>query len=156
MNASDLRNTIVNASAAEKAIADLESIMDRLEQTLAEETARVQAGKLRDANALSEAKIEFARLYAVESDRVKSAKEAIVRWIPDAFDRLRKRHNNFHDLLRTNLTVLATAHAVSEGIIRGVSGELARKQAPSTNGSNGRALSPSTKASQPLALSRSL
>ena len=33
-------------------------------------------------------------------------------------------HNTFRDLLQTNLTVLATAHAVSEGIIRGVSGEL--------------------------------
>lgn len=156
MSASELRHTIVNANAAEKAIADLESIIDRLEQTLAEETARVRAGKLRDAGTLSEAKIEFSRLYAIESERVRSAREAIVRWIPDAFDRLRKRHNNFHDLLRTNLTVLATAHAVSEGIIRGVSGELARKQAPSTYGANGRALSPVTKASQPLALSRSL
>jgi hypothetical protein len=156
MSASEPRNTIVNASTAEKAIADLEGIMDLLEQTLAEETARVRAGKLSDAGSLSEAKLEFARLYAIENDRVRSARDAIVRWIPDAFDRLRKRHNKFQDLLRTNLTVLATAHAVSEGIIRGVSGELARKQAPSTYGANGRALSPSTKASQPLALSRSL
>jgi hypothetical protein len=156
MSASEPRNTIVNASTAEKAIADLEGIMDLLEQTLAEETARVRAGKLSDAGSLSEAKLEFARLYAIESGRVRSARDAIVRWIPDAFDRLRKRHNKFQDLLRTNLTVLATAHAVSEGIIRGVSGELARKQAPSTYGANGRALSPSTKASQPLALSRSL
>ena len=48
----------------------LESIMDRLEQALTEETARVRAGKLRDAVTLSETKIEFARLYAVESERV--------------------------------------------------------------------------------------
>jgi hypothetical protein len=130
--------------------------MDRLEQTLAEETERVRAGKLRDAGTLSEAKIEFARLYAVENERVRAEKDRIVRWIPNAFDRVRERHNRFHDLLRTNLTVLATAHAVSEGIIRGVSGELARKQAPSTYGANGRALSPSTKTSEPLALSRSL
>ena len=149
-------NTIVNASAAEKAIADLESIMDQLEQALTEETARVRAGKLRDAGSLSETKIEFARLYAVESARIRAVKETIERWIPDAFDRLRKRHNTFQDLLQTNLTVLATAHAVSEGIIRGVSGELARKQAPSTYGANGRAQAPSTKATQPLALSRSL
>jgi hypothetical protein len=147
---------IASASEAQKAIAGLESIMDRLEQTLAEETARVRAGKLRDAGGLSEVKIEYARLYAVESARLRAAKESITRWIPDAFDRLRKRHNTFHDLLRTNLTVLATAHAVSEGIIRGVSGELARKQAPSTYGANGRAQAPSTKSSQPLALSRSL
>ena len=149
-------NTIVNASAAEKAIADLESIMDQLERALTEETARVRSGKLRDAGTLSEAKIKFARLYAVESARIRAAKETIERWIPDAFDRLRKRHNTFQDLLQTNLTVLATAHAVSEGIIRGVSGELARKQAPSTYGANGRAQAPSTKATQPLALSRSL
>jgi hypothetical protein len=55
-----------------------------------------------------------------------------------------------------DVTVLATAHAVSEGIIRGVSGELARKQAPSTYGADGRAQAPSTKSSQPLAPSRSL
>jgi hypothetical protein len=58
--------------------------------------------------------------------------------------------------LKTNLTVLATAHAVSEGIIRGVSGELARKQAPSTYGASGQANTPGPKASQPLAISRTL
>src|SRR4026208_586592 len=153
---SELANPIGTASAAEKAIADLESVMDQLEQALAEETARVRAGKLRDAGTLSESKIEFARLYAVERGRLRAEKEQIERWIPDAFDRLRKRHNSFHSLLQTNLTVLATAHAVSEGITRGVSGELARKQAPSTYGANGRAQAPTTKAIQPLALSRSL
>jgi hypothetical protein len=45
---------------------------------------------------------------------------------------------------------------VSEGIIRGVSGELARKQAPSTYGASGRANTPSSKVSQPLAISRTL
>ena len=58
--------------------------------------------------------------------------------------------------MRVNLTVLATAHAVSEGIIRGVSGELARKRTPQTYGATGRANSLSARASQPLALSRKL
>ena len=69
---------------------------------------------------------------------------------------MRKRHDAFQALLQINLTVLATAHAVSEGIIRGVSGELARKRAPSTYGASGRANAPSAKASQPLAVSRTL
>ena len=69
---------------------------------------------------------------------------------------MRKRHDAFRALLQTNLTVLATAHAVSEGIIRGVSGELARKQAPSTYGASGRTNTPGPKASQPLAVSRTL
>ena len=70
--------------------------------------------------------------------------------------RLRESHAAFQSLLQTNLTVLATAHAVSEGIIRGVSGELARKQSPSTYGASGRSNAPGAKASQPLALSRTL
>jgi hypothetical protein len=52
--------------------------------------------------------------------------------------------------------VLATAHAVSEGIVRGVSDELARKAAPQTYGSSGRANAPGKSATAPLAVSRSL
>lgn len=147
---------ITSANEAEAAIVNLEKIMEQLEQTVSEETSRVRAGKLRDAVILEQAKSEFARLYAVESGRVKAAKDAIARLAPNALDRLRRRHDTLQGLLQTNLTVLATAHAVSEGIIRGVSGELARKQAPSTYGASGRAQSPSTKASPPLAISRVL
>ena len=59
-------------------------------------------------------------------------------------------------MLQTNLTVLATAHAVAEGIIRGVSSELARKHAPSTYGASGRANAPNSKASRPMSVCRSL
>ena len=86
----------------------------------------------------------------------KAAKDIIATSLPEALERLRARHDAFQALLQTNLTVLATAHAVSEGIIRGVSGELARKQAPSTYGATGRASPPSSKVSQPLAISRTL
>jgi len=144
------------ATEAERAVASLEKIMDQLEQTLAEETTRVRAGRLRDAMTLDVTKIEGVRLYLQESERIKAAKDVIARSAPGLLDRLRKRHESFQSLMRINLTVLATAHAVSEGIIRGVSGELARKQAPSTYGASGRAQSPSTKVSPPLAVSRSL
>jgi hypothetical protein len=59
-------------------------------------------------------------------------------------------------LLQTNLTVLATAHAVSEGIIRGLSDQLARKSTPQTYGASGRTNLPSRGAGVPLAVSRSL
>lgn len=154
MTSPAVRTPITDVNGAEKAVANLESVMDRLEQTVTEETARVRAGRLRQAADLDEAKIEFARLYISESDYVKAARNAIARLAPEALERLRRRHDAFQGLLRTNLTVLATAHAVSEGIIRGVSGELARKQAPSTYGASGRAQAPSSKASPPLAISR--
>ncbi|HYC18777.1 MAG TPA: hypothetical protein VEC94_16350 [Pseudolabrys sp.] len=156
MNSSNARPAITNANEAEKALASLEKTMDQLEQAVAEETARVRAGRLRDAMSLGGTKTEYARLYASESAHVKAARNAIAQLAPEALDRLRRRHDTFQNLLRTNLTVLATAHAVSEGIIRGVSGELARKQAPSTYGASGRVQPPSSKASPPLAVSRTL
>jgi hypothetical protein len=52
--------------------------------------------------------------------------------------------------------VLATAHAVSEGIIRGVSGEMARRQTPSTYGASGRTNTPGPKTAPPIAISRTL
>lgn len=156
MTSTAARNPITDVHGAENAVAGLESIMNRLEQTLTEETVHVRAGRLRGAAELDQAKVEFARLYISESDYVKTARNAIARLAPEALERLRRRHDTFQGLLRTNLTVLATAHAVSEGIIRGVSGELARKQAPSTYGASGRAQTPSSKTSPPLAFSRTL
>ncbi len=144
---------IAGAGEAEQALADLNGIMDRLIATIEEETARARTGRLAAAAELSEGKLELARLYTTESQRVKAS---LIGQAPDALDRLRERHAAFQSLLQTNLTVLATAHAVSEGIIRGVSGELARKQVPSTYGASGRSNAPGAKASQPLALSRTL
>jgi hypothetical protein len=156
MNAQTAGIAIATAAEAERAIANLNTIMDRLVETIKEETARVRAGLLSDAAALTEAKAELGRRYAVESGRVIEGRELIAKSLPEAFEALRKRHAEFQALLQNNLTVLATAHAVSEGIIRGVSGELARKRSPSTYGASGRANAPSPKASQPLAVSRTL
>jgi hypothetical protein len=153
---SEPQTTIASAADAERAIAELNAIMDRLEETLAEETARMRAGRLRDALALAPAKTELAGRFSVESERVRAAQRLIEQALPQAREALRERHLAFQALLQKNLTVLATAHAVSEGIIRGVSGELARKRAPSTYGASGRANTPSARASQPLALSRTL
>jgi hypothetical protein len=147
---------ITSVSEAEWAIANLNKIMDRLVETVEEETARVRAGRLRDATELDESKGALAYAYATESSRLKAAKDIIAKFLPEALDRLRKRHDAFQTLLQTTLTVLATAHAVSEGIIRGVAGELARKRAPSTYGASGRASTPSSKTSQPMAVSRTL
>jgi len=142
-----------NAGEAEQALADLNTIMDRLMETIAEETARARTGRLAAVAELSETQLELARLYSAESERVKAG---LAQVLPDAIEDLRERHAAFRSLLQINMTVLATAHAVSEGIIRGVSGQLARKRAPSTYGASGRANAPSAKASQPLALSRTL
>jgi hypothetical protein len=147
---------ITTAGEAEHAIANLNKIMDRLIETVEEETARVRAGKLRYAVELEAAKLELSKLYAAEVQRVKTAKAVIAQTQPHAVDHLRKRHDKFQLMLQTNLTVLATAHAVAEGIVRGVQTELVRKAVPSTYGANGRATVPNNKAGQPISVYRSL
>ena len=62
----------------------------------------------------------------------------------------------FRAVLQKNLIVLATAHAVSEGIVRRLSGELAKKASPQVYGASGRAVAPNPKHGRPLAVSRTL
>jgi hypothetical protein len=69
---------------------------------------------------------------------------------------LRDQHERFQALLQVNLTVLATVHAVSEGIMRGVCTELTRKRAPQTYGASGRQNTPDNRYTQPVAMNRAL
>ena len=144
------------ADEARRTIDTLNAIADRLAETIAQETRHVRAGRLRDAASLGDTKAELARHYAAESSRLIAYRALIARSQPEAYAALRERYVAFQALLQANMTVLATAHAVSEGIIRGVSGEIARKRAPSTYGASGRANMPGTRANQPIAISRTL
>lgn len=156
MNAISSQSPIASVGEAEQAIENLNTITDQLVTTIEEETKHVRAGRLSAAAELGEAKAELSRRYTAESLRLIANRALIAGNLPDAFATLRERHVAFQALLQTNMTVLATAHAVSEGIIRGVSGELARKRAPTTYGASGRATMPSPRANQPIAICRSL
>jgi len=147
---------IASAAEAERAIADLNAIMGKLAETLSSETTHLREGRVREAMALEGAKQELGRAYAAAAAPIKVAGPLIARLLPQLLEPLRRRHAELQQLLQLNMTVLATAHAVSEGIIRGVSGELNKARTPSTYGATGRANAPNPRAGQPLAISRSL
>ena len=156
MSATESDTTISTAAEAERAIANLNTILDSLTETIEEETAHMRKGRVRDAVALEPHKTELAQRYVMESARINTAKPVIAKALPQALAALRERHAVFQTVLQKNLTVIATAHAVSEGIIRGVSGEITRRRAPSTYGASGRTNAPAPRTSQPLAVSRTL
>jgi hypothetical protein len=137
-------------------IAEMNAAMDEIIKLVEQETALVRAGKLGDAASLETEKAGLSQRYYACVNRLKATAPQIKQTAPDALQRLQRKHDEFRALLQMNLTVLATAHAVSEGIMRGVSDELARKAAPSTYGSTGRANAPGPGAAQPLAVSRVL
>jgi hypothetical protein len=137
-------------------IVRLMAAMDALLAMIDEETALVRAGRLRDASKLERSKADFAQSYVTDMARLTAHPAAMAQAAPELLEAFRRRHAEFHDLLRINMTVLATAHAVSEDLIRGVSGELARKAAPQTYGATGRPAAPGASSIQPLAVNRNL
>ena len=145
-----------SATEGELVIKHLMDVMDALLGTIEEETALVRAGKLAEAAKLEAGKAELSGMYIGDTARIKASQVYLDRVTPAMAAELRRRHDVFRAVLQMNLTVLATAHAVSESIMRGVSSELARKATPQAYGASGRAAKPTAGAMQPLTLSRVL
>lgn len=156
MNAPSPAPKIETAAEAENLARHLLAAMDALIATIEEETALVRAGKLKDAAALEATKNELTRLYVADAAQVKANRDVLSREVPDLLAELHKQHDTFNALLQMNLTVLATAHAVSESLIRGAAAEVARKAAPQTYGMSGRQAVPPRGTAQPVSVSRTL
>jgi hypothetical protein len=148
--------TVKTAAEAAALVTRFDEVVDKLHRIVQQETELVRAGRLRAADAFATTKAELTRLYVADMLALRASRQWLAHLAPGMLEALRHRHREFRALLETSLTVLATSHAVSEGIVRGVSGELTRKAAPQTYGASGRANVPSPRMAQPLAISRSL
>ena len=145
---------ITTAAEAEQAIDDLATLIEKLTGVIAQETVLIHAGRIRNASALEPAKAELAgRLFAA-SERLKSSAKFFRHLAPGRRAVLLRLQDAFRGIVQKNMIVLATAHAVSEGIVRRLSGDLARKASPQVYGASGRAAAPNPKHSRPLAVSR--
>jgi len=137
-------------------IAHLSGVMDQLLAIIEQETQLVRAGKLSEAAQLAQTKTDLAQAYMADASRLKADPGMTKHLAGGEIDTLRRQHDLFHALLQINLTVLATAHAVSESIMRGVSQELARKATPQGYGASGKVAAPPVSSQQPLTVSRVL
>jgi hypothetical protein len=147
-----------NSTPAEirKLAEDLMDVMSALLGITERETELVRAGKVREAMQLETQKSELSRRYMVAVENVKAAQKQLAQAAPDLLNTLRRHHDTFRAMLQVNLTVLATAHAVSEGIVRGVNSEIQRRNVPNTYTAAGRRAAPGPRHITPLAVSRSL
>jgi len=149
-------NPITTTAEAERAIEQAADLIDKLGGLIEQETALVHAGKLRKATALGPEKSELAgRLFAA-GERLRANAKFVLQAAPALAALLQRRQEAFRAALQKNMIVLATSHAVSEAIVRRLSGDLARKAAPQVYGASGRTTAPNPKRSQPLAVSRVL
>jgi hypothetical protein len=147
---------VTTAAEASALAAHYVEVMDSLIEVIQQETELVRVGRLASAMELGQTKTELARLYVADTLRLRASQPLLAKLAPQTMPILVSHHNKFRVFLQTNLTVLATAHAVSEGIVRGVSGELTRKSSPQTYGASGRANTPDLRTAPPLAVSRAI
>ena len=151
-----MQPSVSNPLEARKLADALMQIMDALLNLIEQETALVRAGKIREAMLLDGAKSDLSRRYVSAIAGLKANQRYMAQTTPDLLTALHRHHDTFRAMLQVNLTVLATAHAVSEGIVRGVNGEMQRRAAPSTYTASGNRSTAGTRHAAPLTLSRTL
>ena len=131
-------------------------VMSALLGVIERETELVRAGKLREAMKFEPKKTELSRRYVGAIARLKASQKYLARPRPELLTTLHRHHDVFRAMLQINLTVLATAHAVSESIVRGVNTEMQRRNIPNTYTAAGRRAAPGPRHITPIAVSRSL
>jgi hypothetical protein len=141
---------------ARKLAENLMDVMSALLGVIERETELVRAGKLQEAMQLEAQKSEHSRRYTLAVENVKNSQKYLSQVSPELLNTLRRHHDTFRAMLQINLTVLATAHAVSEGIVRGVNTEIQRRNMPNTYTASGQRTTPGTRNLTPLSVSRSL
>jgi hypothetical protein len=144
------------ASDARKLAENLMDVMSALLGVIERETALVRAGKLREGMALEPQKTDLSRRYVNAVGQLKASQKYLSQTAPELLTTLHRHHDTFRAMLQINLTVLATAHAVSESIVRGVNTEMQRRNIPNTYTSAGRRATPGPRHMTPLSVSRSL
>lgn len=149
-------NPITTRADAENAIDQLTALIGQLTELLQRETALVRAGEVRRVAEIERAKSELSGQVYAAGERLKANAKFILQAAPARSAALKAVQDAFRAVIQKNMMVLATAHAVSEGIVRRLSGELARKASPQVYGATGRAVAPNPKHGRPLAISRSL
>ena len=145
-----------NAAEARKLAENLMDVMNTLLSVIERETEFVRAGRLREGMALEPQKSELSRRYVAVVGQMKASQKYLSQAAPELLKTLHRHHDVFRSMLQVNLTVLATAHAVSEGIVRGVSNEMQRRSMPNTYTATGARTSPGPRNHAPLSVSRSL
>lgn len=149
-------NTAPGGTGARKLAEQLMDAMNALLGLIERETELVRAGKVREAMTLESKKQELSRNYVGAVSELKANQAQLAKSAPELLSTLHRHHDAFRAMLQVNLTVLATAHAVSESVVRGVNAEIQKRNVPNTYTAAGRRAAPGPRHITPLAVSRSL
>lgn len=149
------RLRVTNRVEAERLVNEVLATMRALEAVLSEETSQVRIGRIGKALTDASRKTELASSYLKDLETVKANTIALARFAPDTVARLKTAHASFGQVVGDNQTVLATARAVAESLVKGISNEMNRAAQPRTYAPGG-FQAPRYAKSEALVVSRSL
>ena len=147
------RRPIATRDEAEALLSGLTTALAELEAVIELETELVGAGRLRDGLAQEARKSELAGSYVLQLQRAKANVVALARLTPEPLRRFRERQAAFERVMSRNQTVLATARAVSEGLVRGLSEAVQREARPNVYALPNRPVAPAATSAAPLVFS---
>ena len=146
-------------STPEEALALIGRLRDTitdLYKVIAEETALVRDARIGPAAPIAEKKSELSRRYVAELDCLKANAAFVRDAAADEIEALKVDNDDLQKALEVNLAVLATAHAVAEGVIRQVAAAVEAKRTAAGYGADGKTPGRSSGTGAPLALSSEL
>ncbi|MGA0597964.1 hypothetical protein [Enterovirga sp. CN4-39] len=150
--ADTLNRQVATREDAERLLAALTAALEELEGALEAETALIGAGRIRDGLAEEKRKGELSAAYVLHLQRAKANVVALARLSPEGLRRFRERQAAFERVISRNQTVIATARAVAEGLIRGLSEAVQKEARPNVYALPSRP-APALQAASPLVFS---
>ncbi|ALK08781.1 hypothetical protein [Blastochloris viridis] len=124
-------SAVESAESARDLVLRLADTMDKLLEVVETETEIVRTGKVSQLAELEAGKVVLARRYIRDIECLKANASFIGRAIPELVEEFRQGYIQFRAALEANMTVLATAPSVSEGIARGAT-EMATQERAQT------------------------
>ncbi|PIK72500.1 hypothetical protein CS379_13635, partial [Methylobacterium frigidaeris] len=109
---------VADAAAAERLVAETLGTMRDLEALLGRESDHIRVGRLAEGLAEAPQKTALAGAYLQGLQAVKANAVALARFAPEGIAALREAHGRFSEAVAANQAVLATARAISEGLLR--------------------------------------
>lgn len=109
--------------AALSVVTEVLETMERLEALLESETRLVKEGRIGEALSHEAEKANLATAYMQGLEQVKANALTLTRSAPERIADLKAAHGRFARAIETNQAVLATARAVSEGLMRALAVE---------------------------------
>lgn len=149
------KNKTTTIADIEIALDEASGYLNNLKIILQEETDLIKHAKLYDAANLESAKTRAAAAYVESLESIKRLGPVVKQHASQSLEKLTRLNDELQQVIQHNLTVLATAKAVSEGLIMEVAEEVTRKNSsPQGYGAYGQEAR--TRNTAPIAISRKM